>query len=170
MLGFGISKNCDGQQLFEPSNGTAAETLPAPIGVPANAAEMPQDCTPVPIDKPLWKLNTDIRPHTRDGNLVTNDRLPVDCAGKKPPEQRLMNIDLSCDSCYPAYSGLLSLARFYHHPLYFNDDCLERCGCERCCCQPARSAMCFFGGALLMPVRACCQCPCSCVPSGGCCQ
>ncbi len=161
-----MSVECLGLELFQATRDETVESIPAPTNVPAS----PPECESAPADQPLWKLNTDIRPRTHDGQIITADRLPVNCAGLKPPEQRMMNVELSCNSCYPGYCDILSLARFCHQPLYFNDDCLESCGCESCCCQPARSAMCFYGRALLLPVTACWQCPCSCVRSGGCCQ
>lgn len=162
-------QNCIGQELLPPAASQSAEELPHSDAAQLNGPVMPKECEPAPTDNPLSTLTTDIRPRTRDGQLVPPEKLPFNCAGVKPVQQQAMNIDLSCDTCYPGYCDLLSMARFCHKPLYFNDDCLERCGVKSCCCQPCASAMCFYGGALLMPVRACFVCPCSCVPSGGCC-
>ncbi len=164
------SQVCNGQELPPPATAEPIEQLPPSDAVQLNGPALPDECKPAPTDNPLFTLTTDIRPRTADGKLVAADQLPFNCAGVKPVQQRTMSIDLSCDTCYPGHCDILSLARFCHKPLYFNDDCLERCGIESCCCQPCASALCFYGGALLMPVRACCVCPCSCVPSGGCCQ
>jgi hypothetical protein len=157
------------QELAPPSNAGPVEQLPPAPNAQPIAPAVPDQCKPVPADPPLVAITTDIRPRTRDGKIVALERLPFNCAGVKPVQQQAMSIDLSCDTCYPGYCDLLSMARFYHKPLYFNDDCVERCGYKHCCCQPGASAMCFYGRALLMPVTACCVCPCSCVPSGGCC-
>jgi hypothetical protein len=160
---------CYGQEIMPPANAGAVEQLPpAPNAQPISSA-MPDQCQPVPVDPPLSAITTDIRPRASDGKLVAPEQLPFNCSGVKPVQQQMMSIGLQSDTCYPGYCDLLSMARFYHKPLYFNDDCLERCGVKRCCCQPSASAMCFYGRALLLPVTACCVCPCSCVPSGGCC-
>jgi hypothetical protein len=160
---------CSGQELPPPSTPTPAEPLPQPEGAQLNGPALQDACEPAPTDNPPFKLTVDIRPRTSEGQLVADKDLPFNCAGLKQVQQRVMSTDLSCDTCYPRYCDLLGLARFCHKPLYFNDDCLERCGVEQCCCQPCASAMCFYGGALLMPIRAFYVCPCSCVPSGGCC-
>jgi len=159
-----------GQETMPPTSAESVAPLPPPDAAQLNAPAVPNECKDTPVDNPLFTLNTDIRPRTADGQLVADDKLPFNCAKLKPVQQQVMNIDLSCDTCYPGYCDLLSMARFCHKPLYFNDDCLERCGVESCCCQPCASALCFYGGALLMPVRAFYVCPCSCVPSGGCCR
>jgi hypothetical protein len=164
------SQFCVGQELPPPATTEPAEQLPPSDAAQLNGPTLPKECEPAPSDNPLFSLTTDIRPRTADGQLVADKDLPFNCAGVKPVPQQTMSIDLSCDTCYPGHCDLLSLARFRHKPLYFNDDCLERCGVEWCCCQPCASAMCFYGGALLMPARVCCVCPCSCVPSGGCCR
>ncbi len=165
-----LSTVCVGQETPGPTIDTAVESIPAPSAAQPSGPVFPAECQPAPTDSPLFTLNTDIRPRGQDGKTVAADQLPFNCAGVKPPEQRMMSVDLSCDSCYPGYCNILSLARFCHKPLYFNDDCVERCGCTHCCCQPAASAMCFYGRALLMPVTTFCECPCSCVASGGCCR
>ena len=162
------SQICVGQELPAPAN-AAPEPLPPSDAAQLNGPTL-KDCEPAPTDNPLFTLNVDISPRTSDGKLVANDQLPTNCAKMKLVQPQAMSIDLSCDTCYPGHCDILSLARFCHKPLYFNDDCLERCGVEQCCCQPCRSALCFYGGALLMPVRACFVCPCSCVQSGGCCR
>jgi hypothetical protein len=160
---------CYGQEIMPPANAGAVEQLPpAPNAQPISSA-MPDQCQPVPVDPPLSAITTDIRPRASDGKLVASERLPFNCSGVRPAQQQMMNTGLQSNTCYPGYCDLLSMARFYHKPLYFNDDLVERCGVKRCCCQPSASAMCFYGRALLMPVTACCVCPCSCVPSGGCC-
>lgn len=161
---------CIGQEIPAPTATRPAEELPHSDAAQLNGPALPDECKPAPTDNPLFTLTTDIRPRTRDGQVVAADKLPFNCAGVKPVQQPMMSVDLSCDTCHPGYCDLLSMARFFHKPLYFNDDCLERCGVEHCCCQPCASAMSFYGGALLMPLRACCVCPCSCVPSGGCCH
>jgi hypothetical protein len=161
---------CIGQDLPAPAGPAPVEQLPPSDAAQLNGPALPKECEPAPSDNPLFTLTTDIRPRTPDGEVVPADQLPFNCAGLKPIQQKVMSTNLSCDTCYPGYCDLLSMARFCHKPLYFNDDCLERYGVESCCCQPCASALCFYGGALLMPVRACCVCPCSCVPSGGCCR
>jgi hypothetical protein len=170
MLTSAQSRDCVGQELPAPTIAAPVEQLPPSDTAQLNGPALPDECKPAPTDNPLFTLTTDIRPRTREGKLVAAEQLPFNCAGVKPVQQQIMSIDLSCDTCYPGYCDLLSMARFCHKPLYFNDDCLERCGVERCCCQPCASAMCFYGRAFLMPVTACCVCPCSCVPSGGCCR
>jgi hypothetical protein len=167
-----FSPVCAGQEIPPPATPEPVGQLPLPDSAQLNGPAVPNECKEVPVDNPLFTLTTDIRPRTTDEHkqLVPDDKLPFNCAKLKPVQQHAMNINLSCDTCYPGYCDLLSMARFCHKPLYFNDDCLERCGVESCCCQPCASALCFYGGALLMPVRAFCVCPCSCVPSGGCCR
>jgi hypothetical protein len=163
------SIHCIAEEIAAPSTSQFVEPIPTPSAQQAIVAELPPDCLPAPTTSPLQALNTDIRPRDHKGRLVDADRLPTNCAARIFTERRMVVFGSTCGSYSPCYCDVLGLARFCHQPLYFNDDCLERCGIEHCCCQPAASAGCFYGGALLMPLRVCCQCPCSCVPSGGCC-
>jgi hypothetical protein len=117
---------------------------------------------------PLATLTTDIRPRDRAGEIVAGDALPVDCAQYVFTDERSLSLDLSCDTCRPKWCDVLQLANFCHRPLYFEEACLERCGMRSCCCQPAASALHFYGRALMLPVMAVCRCPCSCVPAQYC--
>jgi hypothetical protein len=166
------------QEAANPIMESPAELPPPQNLPPAGDQNVPDRCQPVPYDKPLGQLDTDIQPRhaapavavgSQPTPIAASD-LPYSCSAPNRSGRRTLNFALCCESCYPSYCDILALAHFCHRPLYFNDDCLERCGCQWCCCQPAGSAACFYGGALLMPVRAVCQCPCSCVPSGGCCR
>ena len=148
-------------QVFEP--------LPRPIAQTESKESVPEACQPAPQDLPLSTLTTDIRPRDHEGQVVAGDALPVDCAQYVFTEERFASFDLSCESCRPRWRDVLQLAHFCHRPLYFEEALLERCGVRSCCCQPAASAVHFYGTALLMPVYAICQCPCTtCVPAQFC--
>jgi hypothetical protein len=127
----------------------------------------PDDCPPAPQDLPLSELSTDIRPRDLQPQheVVSEDKLPADCAAAVFTEERFVSIGLSCDSCRPKWCEVFRLAHFCHRPLCFEEACLERCGCKTCCCQTAGSALSFYGRALLIPVNILCVCPCSCVPA-----
>jgi hypothetical protein len=144
----------------------ASEPLPLPAAPAENQEGLPPECSAI-VDPPLSALSTDIQPRNNEGQIVSSENLPADCAQAQKvfADKRYLAIDLACDSCRPRWCDVLGFAHFCHHPLYFEEVCLERCGVCSCCCQPTASAACFFGGALLMPVRAVCVCPCSCVPA-----
>lgn len=142
----------------------ASEPLPLPPQTEQVQEDSPLRCLEIK-DPPLSALSTDIQPRTADGQIVANENLPADCSQGVFTDKQYMQIDLACDSCRPRWCDLLGFANFCHNPLYFEEVCLERCGVRSCCCQPTASAACFFGGALLMPIRAVCACPCSCVPA-----
>ena len=59
---------------------------------------------------------------------------------------------------------------FCHHPLYFEDPNLERCGIHHGCLTDAVSAVRFFGRVPLTPYMVGSQPPRSCVPSLGPCR
>lgn len=59
---------------------------------------------------------------------------------------------------------------FCHHPLYFEDPNLERCGIHHGCLTDAVSAVRFFGRVPLTPYMVGSQPPHSCVPSLGPCR
>jgi len=144
------------------------EQIPAPA-VPDTTVDNPNvDYTTVPpdecmkiVDPPLTALSTNIQPRNAEGQDVSNEKLPTNCAQSVFTEHTFMSIDLSCNSCSPRWCDVLGLAHFCHQPLYFEEKCLERCGQRSCCCQPSASAACFFGGALLLPFKAACACPCT---------
>lgn len=150
--------------LAFPRLAQASEPLPLPPQTSEDPQGLESNCLEI-NDPPLSALSTDIQPRNSEGQIVSNDALPRNCAENRFTEKRYLPIDLACDSCRPRWCDVLGFAHFCHQPLYFEEVCLERCGVRSCCCQPTASAACFFGGALLMPVRAVCVCPCSCVPA-----
>jgi hypothetical protein len=137
------------------------EPLPVPHES-SSSALLPNYCEPVPPDPRLAELAVDIAPRTLEGQVVASDDLPKNC-GPAPENAAGRVLVMSCGRRGPGSCDVLQLARFRHHPLYFNDECLERYGVRSCCVQPAASAARFYGGALLMPVRVLYRCPCSCV-------
>jgi hypothetical protein len=146
----------------------AAEPLPVPRMQAESTDSLPEQCKPAPVDLPLSELTTDVRPRDRERQVVSADALPVDCADHIFTEERFLSIGLSSDSCRANRCDVLRLAHFCHRPLYFEEECLERCGMKSCCCQPAASALHFYSHALLLPMKMCCVCPCSCVPAKYC--
>jgi hypothetical protein len=162
-----FGNECLAQQTFATPELAPPESLPAPKP-PAKVDRPPLEGCDVKLANPkLGELTVDTRPR-KDGNVVPPEDLPADCASEVFTRHKYMNIDIACGCGRPNYFGVLRLARYCHNPLYFNDDCLERCGVCSCCCQPAASALRFYGSALLMPVQLCCQCPCSCVRARTC--
>jgi hypothetical protein len=144
----------------------AIEPLPLPQMQAGTRESLPEGCKPAPEDLPLSELTADIRPRNpQDREVVLGETLPEDCAAHVFTEAQFLSIGLSCDSCRAKWCDVLRLANFRHKPLYFEEPCLERCGLPYCCCQPAASAVHFYGTALLMPVNVFCVCPCSCVPA-----
>lgn len=144
------------------------EQMPVPVATEATVDDPAVDYTTVPpdecmkiVDPPLTALSTNIQPRTPQGEVVSSDELPTNCAQSVFTERTFMSINLSCDSCSPRWCDVLGLAHFCHRPLYFEEECLERCGVRSCCCQPSASAASFFGGALLLPIQAACACPCT---------
>jgi hypothetical protein len=130
------------------------EQLPDPGNSSQDAFD---DCLP-PDDGPLATLTVDIEPIDRPGQIELDPSLrPTECAAPV------------LAGAAPIYMGFQPLphvhwpvspgAQFCHHPLYFEEPCLERHGCTNCCCQPAASAAHFFGTALLLPIKMCGQCP-----------
>ena len=144
----------------------APETLPPPATAAPAERDVPDACQPVPGDTPLVALSVDVRPRDIEGNIVTADRLPTDCATHLFPEERFVNIDTHC--CQMNVCDLLQLAAYCHNPLYFEERLLERYGKRTCCCQPLQSAACFYGNALCLPAKMWRNCPCSCLPAHPC--
>lgn len=139
----------------------ADEALPPPTPPAAAAVEWPADCPPQATDRPLSQLNADIRArNTQDGQPVPVEGLPPDCAKYVFTKVQHEPMLPSCSSHRPNTCDLLQLARFSYRPLYFEEPLLERYGIRSCCCQPAASALHFYGSALLMPVKIVRQCPC----------
>jgi hypothetical protein len=162
-----LSAACPAQQSEGPRFALQVpDSLPEPSEPATTEAQIAGDCEQVPPDPPLSALSADISPR-KDGQIVSSDQLPTDCAkfalGSAPAQMLLPS-----GRCEPSACELLQLARFCHRPLYFNDECLERYGVRSCCCQPAASAARFYGGALLMPIRMLQQCPCDCVSTPAC--
>lgn len=152
----------------------SSEPLPSPSATQKAATGMPDYCQPVDPDPHLSELTVDISPRAVDkagqvirDELVPSDMLPADCAkyaiGSEPAQVMVTDGPSGLRTC-----DLLPYARFCHHPLYFNDEGLERYGIRSCCVQPAASAARFYGGALLMPLRVFYRCPCSCVSTPPC--
>ncbi len=142
----------------------APETLPPPTA--SVEREIPDACKPVPADTPLAALHVDVRPRDIEGNVITPDGLPTDCATHLFPEARFVNVDTHC--CPMNVCDLLQLAAYCHNPLYFEERLLERYGKRTCCCQPLQSAACFYGNALCLPAKMWRNCPCSCLPAHPC--
>jgi hypothetical protein len=138
------------------------ESLPAPSD--STAAVSRKDCQPL-VDDPQAVLTVDIYPINRPGQTDLDlNSLPEECpapvlAGAGPI---YLGFQPMSGSNWPVWPG----AQFCHHPLYFEEPCLERYGCTSCCCQPAASAAHFFGSVLLLPIKMCAQCPgrCVCTP------
>jgi hypothetical protein len=162
-----LVRECPAQQTFAAPEFAPSEALPAPE--PPVKAERPplEGCDVKLVNPTLGELTVDTRPRIA-GNVVPPEDLPSDCASAVFTGQTYMNINVACGCGRPDYFGVLRLARYCHRPLYFNDDCLERCGVRSCWCQPGASALRFYGTALLMPLELCSQCPCSCVPARTC--
>lgn len=144
------------------------ESLPEPRDETADAVRLPDDCERVPPDPPLSALNADIRPRNHDGQFISSEDLPTNCARYALGEPTARVLCLPSGACQPSTCELLQMARFCHHPLYFNDECLERYGVRSCCIQPAASAARFYGGVLLMPIRVMYRCPYTCVSTPPC--
>jgi hypothetical protein len=52
--------------------------------------------------------------------------------------------------------------QFAHHPIYFEDPNLERCGYSLgCCAQPFCSGLQFYTNVALCPFKMCLTCPCA---------
>jgi hypothetical protein len=128
------------QQTNEPAP-TAVGELPAPV-----------DCKPFNLE-PLSSLSVDISPIDQPGQITLGAERPQGCfsyvLGEPPAiflggEPRGPDCDLLRICC-----GW----QFCHRPLYFEERCLERYGCRTCCCQPAASALHFYGTALLLPIK-----------------
>jgi hypothetical protein len=113
---------------------------------------------PVSADASQELLTVDIRPVDREVQIQMNPQ-------SLPPEYPApvlagasaiyLGFQPASDCKWPVWPG----AQFCHHPLYFEERCIERHGYTSCCCQPAASAAHFFGTALLLPIKMCGQCP-----------
>jgi hypothetical protein len=118
------------------------ESDPAPAPTSASPAAL-TDCKPFELE-PLSSLIVDVSP---------TGEPPDGCfsyAMGEPPA-----IFLGGGPRGPA-CDLLQICcgwQFCHRPLYFEERCLERYGCRTCCCQPAASAIHFYGTALLLPLK-----------------
>jgi hypothetical protein len=142
------------------------ETLPPPI--PPQNGQPPMQpmvgCPPAPQDTALGELNADITLMDRNGQPVTGDRLPPNCATQVFTEVQVPPA-ASCGTCEPSLCELLQLAWFCHTPLYFEESLLERHGIQSCYCQPLSSACHFYGSVLLLPAKMSHKCLCTCVSS-----
>jgi len=157
---------CVAQQYGSALDAQSPERLPPPAG--SDPQTTPDGCEPVPRDTPLPQLTVDIRPRDLQGEVVSTDRLPPDCAGHLFSVVQSAGIGLGCSSCQIGLCELLQMAQYCHNPLYFEERLLERYGTRSCCCQPLQSAVCFYGNALCLPAKMWRRCPCSCVPSHPC--
>jgi len=146
----------------------SSELLPAPGPNTVANVELPAECQPVPPDPPLSALSVDVEPRNRNGQIVAREQLPENCAVNVVGQAQFPSVPIGCASCRPSLCELLQPAQFCHQPLYFDDDCLERYGVRACACQPAASAVVFYGDALLLPVKMLRQCPNDCVRTHTC--
>jgi hypothetical protein len=164
MLGSAV---CEAQQPRSYWTVQQSEQLPPPLP-PQNGQVQPMQsiagCPPAPQDTPLGALTADTTLVDRNGQAVTGDRLPPNCATQVFSEVQVPP-ELGCDTCEPSLCELLQLAWFCHTPLYFEESLLERHGICSCYCQPLSSACHFYGTVLLLPAKMSHKCLCSCVSS-----
>jgi len=149
------------------SRQVVAQVLPESI--PAGTTELEEifssnDCSPLPNDPPLFSLTVDITPRV-DG--VPSEDLPIQCPSYSLSGNMLQPCLESGSFCYRVPYCWES-ARFFHKPLYFEDWCLERCGETYCCCQPLISAIHFFGGVVILPLKIGLHPACRCVRTPAC--
>jgi hypothetical protein len=159
---------CLGQQSR--SYWTVQNTEPLPPPAPpydGQAESMPgiEGCPPAPQDTALGALSADITLLDRNGQPVTGDRLPPNCASQVFTEVQVPPANMNCGTCEPSLCELLQLAWFCHTPLYFEESLLERHGMQSCYCQPLSSACHFYGSVLLLPAKMSHKCLCTCVSS-----
>jgi hypothetical protein len=153
--------------------GVGQEIVPMPSVSQDQAIEneeIPLSCLPLPTDLAGIELTADIQPRGKDSQIVSEEKLPKNCA----------QYVFSTDPTLYDDSGILSggfapgynwaAAQFCHNPLYFEETALERCGVEHGCCQPFISGAHFFGSVALLPWKMWQQCPrsCECTPARDC--
>ncbi|MCA9139883.1 MAG: hypothetical protein KDB00_24085 [Planctomycetales bacterium] len=122
--------------------------------------------TPNPAATAAW---LDIRPRGIDdaANLISRDQLPTDTSELQPQDSmprliQLYRADLLMRDIWPG-------ASFCHHPLYFEDQRLERCGTIGMAlhhCPSLHSGAHFIWKAGTLPLSMAITPPCQCVRSG----
>ena len=141
----------------------AAADAPAGPSLVAFADEQPgsDECKTFEV-VPLQMLTVDTRPVDQPGPVELTDDRPTDCASYKYRDSPTVFLGGQGGACGVDLWPVWPAAQFCHRPLYFEDVCVERYGCTRCC-QPAASACHFFGSALLLPIQLCLEPPTTCV-------
>ncbi|MGL4512199.1 MAG: hypothetical protein ACRCT8_03855 [Lacipirellulaceae bacterium] len=135
-----------------PSNSVAKEPVPAPQRV----------ARPPLIDAPVSSITADIYPRDAKGSYATPDGLPENAWAMSGREGYPLFIDGSQMCSLPGCEEVLQLARFCHHPLYFEDALLERYGVVSAC-PPVHAAARFALDCVLLPVRLVATPPRDCV-------
>jgi hypothetical protein len=153
--------NDEGSESSVYVHGPSFKVALAPEELPSGTTTKSAECKTI-VDAPLCALTVDIRPIERPGQVDLSEARPVDCGsyalGDAPTLFLCADASPAGSNCWHACMGW----QFCHRPLYFEERCLERYGCQSCCCQPVASALHFYGSAVLLPVSMWRQCPCRC--------
>jgi len=141
-----------------------ALAMAAPVLAQEAGRESTRSRRPAVFDPPLSALTVDAAPRLRNGQYADPEGLPASRWADSGREGPAKFIDGSATCPLPGCRDLLQLARFYHRPLYVDDDALERYGDGGCLpCVGAVGE--FMLDAALLPVRLICTPPCACVLS-----
>jgi hypothetical protein len=133
-----------------------------PRELPSPQVECPECATD--DDGPITSVTIDITPRDASGQAVADVDLPTDCNRSRQMPDIYSAVEFHPSRSFPAMC-VLDSAVFWHPPLYFEDAPLERCGITYGCCPTLHSAVEFYGGAMLLPLRLWHQPPHSCEPT-----
>ena len=125
------------------------------------------DCEPALHDAPLSMATVDISPRDLEGQLLFEADLPTDCNKYRDTPTMYSALEASAPAA-PCLLRSWASAQFCHRPLYFEERALERCGVSHGVWQTPKSAVRFFGGTVLLPLKMWCLPPCTCVKTPAC--
>ncbi|MEN1678612.1 MAG: hypothetical protein AAGJ46_03400 [Planctomycetota bacterium] len=154
-----------------PETTAPPEPLAPPEALSADRAGESAKPVPCPmlVDKPIGQLNIDITPRDEKGVYVHPYERPQNCWNESGRATGAVFVHGGCGGCWNCHD-LLQLARFRHHPLYFEDAPLERYGAHAYA-PGVRSTTKFLCDLALLPLHLLQQRPKSCVltPTPHCC-